>query len=114
MQQMNEDIPGYKLAGVAQLLINIVGDGSFRLFGGRDPHVVRCNLAARECECDCVDFKYHGPNCKHVIAVRRLLGDPLVVSQLGPTPETHSRKVRSLDELWAVEDDEDGMEVELC
>ena len=31
MQQMNDDIPSYKFSGVSQLLINVVGDGSFRL-----------------------------------------------------------------------------------
>lgn len=67
-------------------------DGTYLVPGsGRDMssdvHVVKLDLANRQCECDCPDHKYRGTaSCKHVIAALRFCGDAEVVAKIGPMP----------------------------
>lgn len=52
-----------------------------------DVHVVKLDLANRQCECNCPDHKYRGTACcKHVIAALRYCGDAEVVAKIGPMP----------------------------
>lgn len=60
--------------------------GSGRGMAG-NMHVVKLNLANRQCECDCADHRYRGvASCKHVIAALRFCGDAEVVAKIGPMP----------------------------
>src|SRR5205814_6631228 len=50
-----------------RLRVAALGQGRYRVTGGRHPHVVDCTGASPIC--DCADHQYRGRACKHITAV---------------------------------------------
>jgi helicase len=66
------NIDPYRLRRALDLTIQAVGDSSYRVTGGLEPHTV--DLDQARLHCDCVDAS-HGVECKHMLAVRFHRGD---------------------------------------
>ena len=73
-----------------------VGPGRYQVTGGAQPHAVEQHEDGWRCDCE--DHQYGGRVCKHILAVRRSLGDRKVIHGLRclvPYPRDHRRAVVS-------------------
>ena len=67
--------------------------------GGREDHVVLSRAGIFTC--DCMDFEKNGGNCKHILCVRRSMGDKEISGMVKKIREDRSHTIReSLPSLW--------------
>lgn len=81
--------------------LTLMGQEGNRFFvrGGREDHII--TRSADGFTCDCMDYQEKGGQCKHILCVRRELGDAEVLRELEKFQEQTSRSIReSLPELW--------------
>lgn len=92
-------IDPYRLARSAELsVVNFEGD-RFLVRGGREDHVI-IGHGDDYC-CDCMDFQKKGGHCKHILCVRRALGDENVVKAFRQLQASSNRSIREdLPILW--------------
>jgi hypothetical protein len=71
-------VPAIRVARALALTVQPLGRCSYRVTGGRSPHLVR--IVGPAWSCDCFFASFRSPPCKHVLAVylARQLGQPVL------------------------------------
>lgn len=74
-------------------------EGSFIVEGGREGHFVKIRLS--QYTCDCMDFEKHRHDCKHILTIKRHLGDEEVLKATKKIKEDKNGSIKeALSSLW--------------
>ena len=98
-----------------ELSAQIISDESWQVTGGLEPHIVKLFAEhqpvvvgftatplpqqERHFACDCPDFG-KGNTCKHILAIKRTLGDAQVSQALERIEQATSEDFLDLTQLW--------------
>lgn len=92
-------IDPYRLRRSMELSLKGFDSGKFLITGGREDHVVLRNGAVFTC--DCLDFEKRHEDCKHILCVKRSLGDSEILKMVKRIKEDKTHSIReSLPSLW--------------
>ena len=108
-------IDPYRLRRAMELSAQIISDESWQVTGGLEPHIVKIFAGHRPAmvgftatplphperhfACDCPDFA-KGNTCKHILAIKRTLGDEQVSQALERIEQATSEDFLDLTPLW--------------
>ena len=92
-------IDPYRLRRSLELSLKGTDGGKFHVTGGREDHVV---LRVKDAfSCDCRDFERRHEDCKHILCVKRVLGDSQILKMVKRIKEDKNHSLReSLPSLW--------------
>ncbi|SIO63309.1 helicase [Singulisphaera sp. GP187] len=90
-------IDPYRLRRSLDLKLRPAGEGTYHVWGGLEPHVVR--QQGSDWVCDCPDAR-KGQTCKHVLAVRLARGDRSLYAAVNTTENDRSSGPINLRDLW--------------
>lgn len=89
----------YRLKRSTELFIAGQENNAFLVRGGREDHIIRKNGTAFSC--DCMDFQTKGGSCKHILCVKRELGDTEVAYTINNLQKNSRQAIRErLPDLW--------------
>ena len=89
----------YRMRRSLELSVSLSENGRFLVRGGRDDHIVRRTGGAFAC--DCPDFENRQADCKHILCVKRELGDRDVCRMAKKIREDKDSPLReALPSLW--------------
>ena len=98
----NSQLPAidfYRFQRSHELMVEAAGDGcTFHVSGGRDPHLLLVD--GDRLKCDCLDAS-KGHICKHQLAVRRYLNDPLLEEFEATLTLNNASSQLNLRAMWA-------------
>ena len=89
----------YRMRRSLELSVSLSENRRFLVRGGRDDHIVR--RAGAAFACDCPDFENRQADCKHILCVKRELGDRDVCRMAKKIREDKDSPLReALPSLW--------------
>ena len=94
-------IDPYRLRRSLELQAEVITSEIYRVTGGLEPHIV--NFSSSIIKCDCADFS-KGHECKHIFAVKRLIGDEKTLSVIQKLGSDQESEGLSLFQLWLSSD----------
>lgn len=93
------NIDPYRLRRSLELSIKRKENDHFIITGGREDHIVQCNI--NQFHCDCLDYAKRQEDCKHILCVKRTLNDPVILKMIKHIKEDKNHSIReSLPSLW--------------
>lgn len=94
-----QGIDPYRLRRSLELAIKGSDNGSYYVTGGREDHIIR--RSENGFSCDCQDFEKRHEDCKHILCVKRYLGNPEILKMIKRVKEDKNHSIReSLPNLW--------------
>lgn len=92
-------IDPYRLRRSLELVLKGKDGAKYCVSGGREDHIVITKQGVFFC--DCLDFEKNGGNCKHILCVRRAIGDLEICHMVKKIKEDKTHSIReSLPSLW--------------
>jgi helicase len=90
----------YRLRRAVELTVSSSSPNQFIVSGGTEPHIVR--IAGGEIICDCLDSRRRSSNshCKHLLALRIHMKDPLLENEVRKLKENSSDDPFDVFDLW--------------
>lgn len=89
----------YRMRRSMELFVIGNDNGNYLVTGSREDHIVR--IIGKTFSCDCQDFEKHHDDCKHILCVKRTLGDSEILKMVKRIKEDKNHTVReSLQSLW--------------
>ncbi|GLI06719.1 extensin [Paenibacillus tyrfis] len=93
------DLCPYRLRRSLELKVSGLDNNIFRITGGREEH--RVKRKAGDLICDCIDYERHQNDCKHILAVKRILLDKSVIKASKIMKTNTDDSIRSiLPNIW--------------
>ena len=92
-------IDPYRLRRSMELSLKGTDGGKYHISGGREDHVVL--RQGSSFHCDCLDYEKRREDCKHILCVKRSLGDPEILKMIKRIKEDKNHSIReALPSLW--------------
>ena len=92
-------IDPYRLRRSMELSMKGSDGGKYHITGGREDHVVL--RQGNTFICDCLDFEKRHEDCKHILCVKRALGDSEILKMIKRIKEDKNHSIReALPSLW--------------
>ncbi len=92
-------IDPYRLRRSMELSLKGTDGGKYHISGGREDHVVL--RQGSSFHCDCLDYEKRHEDCKHILCVKRSLGDSEILKMIKRIKEDKNHSIReALPSLW--------------
>ena len=96
---MQISIDPYRLRRSMELSMKGSDGGKYHVSGGREDHIVL--RQGKAFTCDCLDFEKRHEDCKHILCVKRALGDSDILKMTKRIKEDKNHSIReALPSLW--------------
>lgn len=99
IREVKTAIDPYRLRRSLELSVKGKDGGLFCVTGGREDHIVM--IQKGQMKCDCLDYQRNQWACKHILCVKRTIGDAEITKMVKHIKENKSHTIReALPSLW--------------